>query len=578
MQLKSSHCLITTLLVIAMKRPIGSLNGKQFRKYVSNKKFITGAAGLVLAVLSIIAHLSFQPLLKCLIQSKMNLEKGSEFYKWWANPSVPTEVGIYFFHITNPYEVQNGGQVIKVKEMGKYMFKQHYERQIIGFSDNLETVSFYERRYYVFDPIKTTGSLDDNITVVNAPFAALGSIIPKVIDGLPFPPIFNSLPYRAVNSFLESHKQTLFVNTTIRDLLYGYKLDILDTAEGFANTLSPFGISSDIMPKQHFPNNSFGILNGRNGTLDGPFEVYTGLSSTQDMFGYFKSWKNQTRLDWWKSDSCNSINGTDGTIWPPFIDKSKRLYFYVPDVCRSLYVTFQEESEHKGIKTYIYSAPDNLMAGMDDNPENECFCMSEDVDQCRLNGIYDMSNCQNDIPLIISLPHFLGADHRITSRIDGLKPDPKIHRPVIHIEPTLGAVIHGDSRLQMSIKVPKNDYIRGFENLHSDLYVPLFWGYKKLGISDDFAAQLKSRLFTPIIVIKFLIIMGIITGFLLLFISFLLAFLCQTQVLSISLIDEMRPFQTVSELGDTLINNKIDSNQRSLELELLMKTSPETRI
>ena len=125
---------------------------------------------------------------------------------------------------------------------------------------------------------------------------ALGSIIPKAIDGLPIPfPFMNSLPYRAVNSFIDSHKQSLFVNTTIRELLYGYKLDILDTAEGFSNTLSSWG-GGDIFPKEFFPNNSFGILNGRNGTVAGPFEVYTGLSGTQDMFGYFKTWKKKTSV------------------------------------------------------------------------------------------------------------------------------------------------------------------------------------------------------------------------------------------------------------------------------------------
>jgi hypothetical protein len=58
-----------------------------------------------------------------------------------------------------------------IKCISRYTYRQHYEREIIGFSDDLSTVSFYERRYYVFDPMKTTGSLDDNITVINAPFA-----------------------------------------------------------------------------------------------------------------------------------------------------------------------------------------------------------------------------------------------------------------------------------------------------------------------------------------------------------------------------------------------------------------------
>ncbi len=118
MQLNYKHCLVT-LLIVAMKKP----NRNQLRKYLSNKKLIIGVFGLLIALLSIIAYLLFPPILKLIIQKSINLEKGSEFYNWWSKPSVPTEVGIYFFHIENPYEVQNGHKNIKVKEMGKYMFK-----------------------------------------------------------------------------------------------------------------------------------------------------------------------------------------------------------------------------------------------------------------------------------------------------------------------------------------------------------------------------------------------------------------------------------------------------------------------
>lgn len=69
--------------------------------------------------------------------------------------------------------------------------------------------------------------------------------------------------------------------------------------------------------------------------------------------------------------------------------------------------------------------------------------------------------------------------------------------------------------------------------------------------------------------------MGIIFGFLLFFVSILLSFLCKSQVLTISLNDELRPFPTDVEFGDT-IDKLLDSN-KSLELELLMKI-PETRI
>jgi len=100
--------------------------------------------------------------------------------------------------------------------------------------------------------------------------------------------IFSHFSYRSINHFLSQHNQHLFINTTVRELLYGYKLDILDTADSYSSLFAKFGF--DIMPTKLFPNNSFGILNGRNGTPDGPYEMYTGLSGSQDMFGHFKTW------------------------------------------------------------------------------------------------------------------------------------------------------------------------------------------------------------------------------------------------------------------------------------------------
>jgi len=117
--------------------------------------------------------------------------------------------------------------------------------------------------------------------------------------------------------------------------------------------------------------------------------------------------------------------------------------------------------------------------------------------RCTPDGVFDASICQDDVPIIISLPHFMNADKRITDRIVGLKPDEQLHRPELHVEPLMGALIFGDSRLQMSIRIPKNENLRGFDKLAHDLYVPILWGYKKLGMSDDMAAELQWRLFLP---------------------------------------------------------------------------------
>lgn len=482
-----------------------------------DRKTIIITIGLILFIGASISYIYFPLLLRRIIQSFINVKPDGEFYDFWLQSSEPTEVGIYFFHVENPWAVENGLEKLRVREMGKYMFKQKFIREIANFSDDKTMVNFTERRYFYFDPEKTTGSLDDNITVVNVPYAALSTLLAKAEDSVPLFSGFSILShfsYRSVNLFLEKHNQHLFINTTVRELLYGYKLDILDTAESYSGMFERFGI--DIMPRELFPNNSFGILNGRNGTPDGPYEMYTGLGGTADLFGHFKAWNGLTKLDIWKGDTCNMINGTDGTIWPAGVDKKDRLYFYIPDICRSLYVTFQEESQFKGIKTYIFSTPDSLLAGKRTNPDNACFCMEEDEDlaekRCTLDGIFDASGCQKGIPLIISLPHFMGADKRITDNIEGLKPNATAHRPELHVEPIMGTVIHGDSRLQMSIRVPPNNYLRGFDKIQDDLYIPIFWGYKKLGMSDEVAVELNCRLFIPVKVIRYVLILLFLTG------------------------------------------------------------------
>ena len=43
---------------------------------------------------------------------------------------------------------------------------------------------------------------------------------------------------------------------------------------------------------------------------------------------------NFRKLNFWESDSANLINGTDGTFYPPFLNRQKRLYSFNPDMCR----------------------------------------------------------------------------------------------------------------------------------------------------------------------------------------------------------------------------------------------------
>ncbi|KPM06276.1 CD36-like protein 5 [Sarcoptes scabiei] len=433
-----------------------------------NVKSLIILLSILLSLLALILYGYLPMIVQKIIQSIIKIEPSGEFYDFWQQSKEPTEVGLHFFHIENPWAVEQGLEPLKVKETGRYFFKQQFVRDVNSFNADQ---SLY---------------IDENF-------------------------LFSSLLYHGFNDFIreKNHRQQLFINTTVRQLLYGYRLNMLDTMSSIEKFFKGFGLKIDLVPKELFPNEKFGILNGRNGTPDGPYEMFTGFKDTHHKFGYIKTWKNKTKLNFWKSHSCNAINGSDGTIWPAGIKISDRLNFFIPDICRSLYVTFQEKSFYKGIPTYLFSAPDGVLAGKYTNPENECFCIEEEEDLAKqrcIDGIFDLSGCQNGVPVIVSLPHFLGADSRITDEIIGLEPDPTKHRPELHIEPTMGLVIHGDSRLQMSIRVTPNENMIGFNKLRKELYIPIFWGYKKLGMSDETAANLHRRLFTPVKTIKAVLI------------------------------------------------------------------------
>ena len=70
----------------------------------------------------------------------------------------------------------------------------------------------------------------------------------------------------------------------------------------------------------------------RNGSDDGEYVVSSGSRVPGD-FGKILSWNGKTRLDHFRG-MCNMINGTDGSIFHPFIKKTDILRFYNPEICR----------------------------------------------------------------------------------------------------------------------------------------------------------------------------------------------------------------------------------------------------
>ena len=69
---------------------------------------------------------------------------------------------------------------------------------------------------------------------------------------------------------------------------------------------------------------------------------------------------------------CHDIKGTDGSQFPPGLDKDKRLWMFVSDLCRSIWVDYETEVEVQGVKAYRYRPPKDVFDMS--NGDNFCYC------------------------------------------------------------------------------------------------------------------------------------------------------------------------------------------------------------
>ncbi|KAJ8298092.1 hypothetical protein KUTeg_024623 [Tegillarca granosa] len=60
----------------------------------------------------------------------------------------------------------------------------------------------------------------------------------------------------------------------------------------------------------------------RNGSDNGIFKINTGKKDVSNL-ALIETWNNQTKLNYWPTPWSNMLNGTDGTIFHPFIEKNR---------------------------------------------------------------------------------------------------------------------------------------------------------------------------------------------------------------------------------------------------------------
>ncbi|CAG4997164.1 unnamed protein product [Parnassius apollo] len=239
------------------------------------------------------------------------------------------------------------------------------------------------------------------------------------------------------------------------------------------------------------PNNQymFSIFGMRNGTADSHVvTVERGMKNVMDV-GKVVEVDGKPKMELFR-DSCNEYQGTDGTIFPPFLTESDRLQTFSGDLCRSFKAWYQRKSSYRGIKTnrYITNIGDYA-----NDPELQCYCDS--LETCPPKGLMDLSKCIG-APMYVSLPHFLDCDPKLLEGVKGLNPDVSEHEIAIDFEPITGTPLVAKQRVQFNIRLIKTDKMELCKDL-PDTIAPLFWVEEGIQLNKTFVNMLKHQLFIP---------------------------------------------------------------------------------
>lgn len=182
------------------------------------------------------------------------------------------------------------------------------------------TLSFNQKKVYIFSDEDSVGMEDDVVIVPNIPMLSATSQSKHAARFLRL----------AMASIMDILKIKPFVEVSVGQLLWGYEDPLLKLAK-------------DVVPKeQKLPYDEFGLFYGKNSTSADRVTMFTGVEDITQ-YGIIEKYNGRTHMTNWLKEECNRLNGSDGSIFPPHIEKDRTLFVYDKDLCRVLPLEFEKE-------------------------------------------------------------------------------------------------------------------------------------------------------------------------------------------------------------------------------------------
>lgn len=379
------------------------------------------------------------------MKKQLPLKNGSESFSNWISPPVPVYFNVYVFNYTNAVEIMSrDGVRPHVKEMGPYVYKETQEKFDIKIEN--DTITYRERKSYTFVPEKSSGSETDMLFAPNLPALVVINFLKAA----------NTAERIFADFFLA--EDPIFKPLSVSDIVWGFKDSNIAKVASLIKKIFNITIPDE-----------FGIFYGKNNTDDGVYTIYSGTENLSRL-GKIKSWNGKSYVPYWNTPQCRQINGSDGTIFPPYQNEKSILYVFSSDICRSINTIYEKQYKLHNIVVNRYIPPSDLFTTGDINPANKGFC----TPKCLPSGLLNVSQCQQNAPVVLSQPHFYQASSQVIESVKGIHPQKIKHETKLDLEPMTGIPMDVAKRLQVNLYIEKVKFVLPSSRIDKQV-LPVLW-------------------------------------------------------------------------------------------------------
>ncbi|GAA55873.1 lysosome membrane protein 2 [Clonorchis sinensis] len=349
---------------------------------------------IILGVLAIflfgflITLVILDPIIWLAVYEKTELKSGTPSFQQWMDPTIDIFFEAYFFNLTNPDEFLSGKKPI-VQQVGPYTYRERRFKTEVKRSLYPTMFTYKEVKQYFFDLDRSAGPETDPITTVSmgylgvdVKFGWLPELVTKVVE------------------FLENRTgEHLIITRSVHELMWGYEDPFLAL------------LKKAFIP---VPNTMVGLYLDKNNTDDGIITIY-GDNKDKQNYGHIYKYHGSTHLSCWKSDQANQINGSDGSLFHPFMSPTEDPYIFSADICRSLQLHAVGMTRLRGVPVMRYLPYTDTFTSPLKEEKNRGFCIN--WPDCMADNMFDVSTCIPGAPIAMSLPHFQNSFNAVLNEM-----------------------------------------------------------------------------------------------------------------------------------------------------------------